>query len=226
MTTRIDEQTDTVATPAQLGVGMRFSIHPHCDDFVEVILGALADAEADGLTEGLVIETDEVSTYVGARTAPAEQRLAAFLVGAIAAASRRSGGGHVVAHALFSRGCPGEVACDLSTIGLPSVGPVRLEPTGLASAAQWSLYPLLDGGSGDGDHMSHIEAAIASAQRRGTAASPAHYATRLTGDLADVLATAVDAWAEIGAHVSHVVAHLTLSVDSPTSADGEGGVLA
>lgn len=217
MTTSIEEQTDPVATPGQLGIGMRFSIHPHCDDFVEVILGALADAEAAGLTEGLAIESDEVSTYVGARTAPGEQRLSGYLAAVVTAASRRSGGGHVVAHVLFSRGCPGEVACDLSTTVLPSPAPVRLEPTGLMSAAQWSLYPLLDGSSDDGEHMSHIEAAIASARGRGTGASPAHYATRLRGDLADVLVTAVDAWAEVGAHISHVVSHLTVSVGSPGS---------
>ncbi|GAA4288876.1 YkoF family thiamine/hydroxymethylpyrimidine-binding protein [Georgenia daeguensis] len=219
MSTKIDETTTPAgATPADLGIGMRFSIHPHTDGFVEVILGALADAEAAGLTDGLVIETDEVSTYVGARTAPAEQRLAAYLSAVVAAASLRSGGGHVVAHVLLSRGCPGEVACDLTVTGLPSPAPVAIEPTGIHAAAHWSLYPLLDGGSDAGDHMAHIEGAIAAATARGTAASPAHYATKLTGDVADVLATAVDAWAQVGARVPHVVTHLTLSVGSPSPA--------
>lgn len=206
------------ATPDALGVGMRLSLHPHTDDFVGVILGALADVEAAGLTAGLVTETDEVSTYVGARTAPAEQRLAAYLTALVAAASRRSGGGHVVAHVLLSRGCPGEVSCDLTVTGLPHAEPVAIEPTGIRAAAQWSLYPLLDGGSDAGDHMAHIEGAIAAAQRRGVAASPAHYATRLTGDVADVVATAVDAWAQVGTEVPHVVTHLTISVGSPSPA--------
>lgn len=224
MSTKVEEQTGTGtgATPERLGIGMRFSIHPHCDDFVSVVLGALADAEAAGLTEGLAIETDEVSTYVGARTEPGEQRLVAYLAAVIAAASRRSGGGHVVAHVLFSRGCPGEVLCDVSAIGLPSPAPVHLEPTGLGAAVQWSLYPLLDGGSDAGDHMAHIEAAIAFPRRRGTAAAPAHYATKLTGDLADVLATAVDAWARVGTHVMHVVTHLTVSVGSPSPTNTGG----
>lgn len=216
MSTKVEEQTGTGATPEQLGIGMRFSIHPACDNFVEVILGALGDVEAAGFTEGLVIETDEVSTYVGARTEPAEQRLVAYLAAVIAAASRRCGNGHVVAHVLFSRGCPGEVTCDLATIRLRSTAPVQVEPAGLKAAVQWSLYPLIDGGSEAGDHMAHIEAAIASAGRRGTAAAPAHYATKLTGDLADVLATTVDAWAQVGAHVPHVVTHLSVSVGSPS----------
>ncbi|KAE8766039.1 YkoF family thiamine/hydroxymethylpyrimidine-binding protein [Georgenia thermotolerans] len=219
MSTRLDEARAAGATPDQLGVGMRVSLHPHCDDFVDVILGALADTAAAGLTDDLVLETDEVSTYVGARTAPAEQRLAAYLTALVAAASRRSDGGHVVAHVLLSRGCPGEVSCDLAVTGLPHVAPVAIARTGLRAAAQWSLYPLLDGGSAGGEHMAHIEAAIAHAQRRGTATSPAHYATTLVGDLADVVATAVDAWAEVGAVVPHVVTHLTISLGSPSPAE-------
>src|SRR5699024_3497691 len=104
-------------------------------------------------------------------------RLTRYLSEVVAAASRRSGGGHVVAHVLLSRGCPGERSCDLTTTALPTAAPVAVEPTGIPSVAQWSLYPLLDGG--DGDHMAHIEAAITAAQGRGTAAGAAHYATRL-----------------------------------------------
>ena len=219
MSIQLDQQVATGATPEQLGVGMRLSVHPHCDDFGGVILGALADVIGDGLSDGLVVETDEVSSYVGARTEPAEQRLAAFAVAIIAAASRRCEGGHVVAHILLSRGCPGEVSCDLDVAGLPSAAPVELESTGIRAVAQWSLYPLLDGGSGHGDHMSHIEAAIAAAHARGAAGGAGHYATKLTGDVAEVLAIAVDGWAQVGAVVPHVVTHLTVSVGSPSPAE-------
>lgn len=204
------------AGPAGLGVGMRLSLHPHTDDFVDVILGALEDVEAAGLTDGLVLETDEVSTYVGATRAPAEQRLAAYLTTLVTAASRRCSGGHVVAHVLLSRGCPGEVSCDLATTDLPRVDPVDLPPSGLPAIAQWSLYPLLDGDGGGGDHMAPIEEAIAAARRSGVATAPRHYATRLAGDLSQVVATAVDAWARVGATVPHVVTHLTLSLGSPS----------
>ncbi|WP_109471388.1 YkoF family thiamine/hydroxymethylpyrimidine-binding protein [Ornithinimicrobium cavernae] len=201
--------------PDALGIGMRLSIHPHCDDFEAVILSALADVADDHL-EGLEVVTDEVSTYVGARTGPAEERLASYAAALVTATSRRSRGGHVVAHVLLSRGCPGEVTCDLTVSGLPTAAPVRLAPTGLQAVAQWSLYPLLDGGSADGNHMAHIERAIAAARERGTVSAATHYATTLTGDVAEVLATAVDAWAQVGAVVPHVVTHLTVSVGSPT----------
>lgn len=204
---------DTGATPQQLGIGMRFSIHPHTDDFVEVILAAIGEAQAAGLTEGLVIDTDDVSTYVGATDGPAEQRLVSYLAAVVTAAAR--GGHHVVAHVLLSRGCPGEVSCDLSVTGLPEAAPVEVAATGVPAVAQWSLYPLLDGGD-SAAHMPVIEEAIARAQQRGTATGAAHYATRLTGDLAEVLATATDAWAAVGAQIPHVVSHLTVSVNSPT----------
>lgn len=203
------------ATPA-LGIGLRYSLHPHADDFVEVILGALADVEEAGLTAGLVVRTDEVSTYVGAVDRPAEQRLATYLAAVVAAASRRSGGGHVVAHVLLSRGCPGEVTGPAADAhDGPAPAPVELAPTGVRASAQWSLYPLMDG-TGGGAHMVHIEEAVAAAVASGLAEPPAHYATLLRGDVSEVLAVAVDAWARVGEHVPHVVTHLTLSVGSPS----------
>ena len=210
--------------PAELGVGARFSVHPAADDVVEVITGALAEVGAAGLAQGLLVETDDVSTYVGAVAEPAEERLARYLAAVVAATARRTRSGHVVAHVLLSRGCPGETTCDLTATGLRRPAPVVVPTTGVRAVAQWSLYPLLDGPGGPGDpaggtdHMAHIASAVDAAHRRGTATAPAHYATRLSGDLADVLATAVDAWSDVGRDVAHVVSHLTVSLGSPTPA--------
>jgi hypothetical protein len=208
---------DQRATPEQLGIGMRLSVHPHCDDFVDVILGALEDARVSGAADGLETVTDEVSTYVAASGDAPEQRLVRYAAEVLAAAHRRCGDGHVVAHVLLSRGCPGEATCDLTVRALPAAEPVDLPAAGVAAAAQWSLYPLLDGGD-TSDHMSHIEAAIDASRSRGVASEPAHYATLLRGDLTEVLATAADAWAAVGREVPHVVTHLTVSVGSPTGA--------
>ena len=106
---------------------------------------------------------------------------------------------------------------DLSVTGLGQAAPVQVPATGIDAVAHWSLYPLLDGGSEDGDHMPIIENAIARAQQRGTATRSVHYATTLSGDVAEVLTTAVDAWTEVGTAVPHVVSHLTISVGSPTA---------
>src|SRR5699024_6928947 len=126
------------------GIGARLSIHPHSDNFVSAILGALDDAAQDGLADGLVLETDEVSTAIGVHQEPAEEQLARYVSAVVAAASRRTDGGHVVAHLLLSRGCPcvrtREPAADL-----PTAQPVRVDTTGIGAVAHWVLYPLLEG---------------------------------------------------------------------------------
>ena len=48
------------ASPAQLGVGARFSLHPMTSDFVDVILRSLAAGDASRLE----VTTDDVSTFV------------------------------------------------------------------------------------------------------------------------------------------------------------------
>lgn len=199
------------ATVAEFGIGMRLSIHPHTDDFVEVILGALGDVAHLADAAGFVVETDPVSTYVGARRPGAEADLARYAAELTAAAHRRSGAGHVVTHVLLSRGCPGETTCDLSVVGTPTPVRADLPATGVPAVAQWSLYPLSDDGT---SHMDLIHAAIAGA--RDVSVTTNHYATRLEADLADVVAVATNAWAQVGTQVPHVVTHLTISVGSPS----------
>lgn len=219
----IDASADPSApTPAQLGLGLRFSLHPHTDDFADVILGSLGEVADAGLTAGLRLRTDEVSTHVAVVEPPAHRRLTAYLTGVIGTAHRRSGDGHVVAHVLFSQGCPGEVTCDLSATGLPE--PVTLEApaAGISAIAHWSIYPLIDAGSGEGAHMDHIWSAIDGARAHGVEVTSVHYATRLAGDLADVLATVIEAWSAVGSEVRHVVSHVTVSVGSPSPAPAAG----
>ena len=212
MTTAVRPSADRPeATVAEFGIGMRLSVHPYTDAFVDVIIGALGDVAHLADEAGFVVETDPVSTYVGARRPGAEADLARYAAELTAAAHRRGGGCHVVTHVLLSRGCPGETTCDLGTVGLPTPVAADLDPTGVPAVAQWSLYPLSDDGT---SHMELIYQAVESAAS--VAATPNHYATRLTGDVADVLAVATNAWAQVGTRVPHVVAHLTISVGSPT----------
>ncbi len=212
-------------TPQQYGVGARFTLSVYDSNYVEIILGALAEADATGLT----IETGDISTFLTGT----EQRVLAYVADVIAAASRS--GAHLSASILLSRGCPGELQCALPP-GVPALGadPVSLETTGVRARAHWSLYPLLDAGAdsrraasgeaepgepgdtGSGDHMAPIYAAIDRARAAGVYSGSDHYATRLDGDLAEVLQTAANAWIEVGAAVQHVVTHLTVSVNSPT----------
>ncbi|QHT56172.1 hypothetical protein GXP71_08825 [Cellulomonas sp. H30R-01] len=203
-----------VATAAELGVGARFSLHPASGDAVRVILDALAHADRDRVT----VTTDDVSTLVRGT----EHDVVRYVHDVLTAAGRD--GTHVAAHVQLSRGCPGEVACALpDDVVLSAVAPPDLPPTGLRAAAHWALYPLDDGRPGHpGDHMRAIEQAIAVARARATV-SASHFVTRLDGDLADVLGAVADAWLAAARHVRHVVAHVTITLHSPSWADGAAG---
>jgi energy-coupling factor transport system substrate-specific component len=190
-----------------LGVGLRFSLHPMTDGFVDVILGALDDVDTTGVT----VTTTDVSTHV----AGAEADLARYLRDAIAAAVDRLGDGHLAVNVLLSRGCPGAVRCDLDELDtLPTVAPVTLEPVGTRAAAHWALYPL--GGEG---HMEAIERGIGATEGDGTFVRVERFVTRLEGDLAAVLGSVFDAWAAAGAVVPHVTSHLFVSIGSPSDQD-------
>lgn len=208
-------------TPADLGVGARFSLHPHRDDFVAVLTDVL------GRTERTRVEvvTDDVSTFVRGT----EADVLTYLHAALVAAARA--GGHVVAHVQLSRGCPGEVDCALSDDALLTrVSPPVLPASGVRAAAHWALYPLDDGGPGrTGDHMAAITAAIEAARER-VAVSSEHFVTRLDGDLTDVLTTVAAGWLGAASTVRHVVTHATVVVGSPSwpgagsSAAGSSGL--
>ena len=214
-----------IMTPQQYGVGARFTLSVYDSDYVRIILGALAEADSSGL----VVETNDISTFLTG----SEHRIVEFIADVIAAAARS--GAHVSAGILLSRGCPGELQCALPE-GVPALGadPISLPETGVRARAHWSLYPLLDPGlhadaapaavlAADSiaapdapDHMSLIYAAIEQAKSEGVYSGSDHYATRLDGDLAAVLQTAANAWIGVGEAVQHVVTHLTVSINSPS----------
>lgn len=197
--------------PREFGVGGRITLSVMSDDYVDVILGALAATQSDGLT----VETDRISTWVTG----AEQDIARYFSGLVAAAAR--GGHHVVATVMLSRGCPGEVTCERPE--RPPVfadAAVQLAPTGVEAVAQWALYPLDDQGTPErtADHMRDIYAAIEDAKASGTYVGSDHYVTRLAGDVAAILQTITATWAAVGRTVAHVTTHATISVNSPSVA--------
>ena len=189
----------------RMGVGARLTLHPATDDFVPVILSALSAARA--AAPAVTVRTDDVSSLLRG----SEQDVAAFVAAMVEHAARITSTGHVVATLALSRGCPGEVGCDLPPGDLVHVAPVELPPTDLPASAHWALYPL-----GTADAMGPILAAIETAQRRGTYGGAENFATRLDGDLSEVVATVVDTWTGVGREVAHVAAHATVSVGSPT----------
>lgn len=199
-------------TSQQYGVGARFTLSVYDSDYVRIITDALAGTD----NSRLIIDTNDISTYISGSEQDTLDYLRAVL-------SRVAASGvHLSAAILLSRGCPGELQCELPP-GVTALGaePVRLARTGVRARAHWSLYPLLDGtphsdDPAHDDHMKPIYAAIDQAKSEGIFSGSEHYATRLDGDLATVLETAANAWIGVGATVQHVVTHLTVSINSPS----------
>lgn len=197
-------------TPATFGVGARITLAAMSDDYVSIVLGALEAADSTGLET----QTGAVSTFV----AGAESDLVRYLVQLVAAAGRS--GAHVSATIHFSRGCPGEVVCELPG----GAGPLAAEipdvaVTGVTAVAEWALYPLEDAvrAGVEPDHMRDIYAAIDFARELGTFEASEHFVTRLSGDVADVIRTVAAGWILVGRTVQHVTSHVTLSINSPTT---------
>lgn len=181
--------------------GARFSIYPMTDRYVPVILEAI-----HGLGHrGLEIETDDVSTFLGGD----RNAIWSSLEEAFAKAART--GGHVVMSAQVSHGCPGETYCEpdprTGTAGAPMVA----SGAGVPVACQWSLYPL-----GVADYMDVIYREIDRTKQAGVFRKGAHFVSRLDGDLSAVLAAIRRSFDEASGSAGHVVAHLTLSANSPT----------
>ena len=198
----------------RFGVGARITVAVMADDYVDVIFGALRTVDSTGL----VVETGDVSTYVGGSETDL-LRYVTDLTAAIAASGK-----HAAITVHLSRGCPGEVVCDLPGGAGPRVTEVpQGRDTGRFVAAEWALYPLADDVRSDvtPDHMRDIYAAIELAKENGTFRGSQHFVTRLEGDAGRVLASAFAGWVLAGRTVQHVTSHLTLSVNSPSHGSGD-----
>lgn len=207
-----DQQRDALtADPLRFGVGARLTIAAMSDHYPELILGALQENDPGELR----IETGDVSTFIGG----AEDELLRYLTGVTATVART--GVHASISLLLSRGCPGEVVCDLpGGAGPREVTPPAGVDVGRYASAEWALYPLADEvhAGVEPDHMRDIYAAIDLAKELGTFRGSVHFVTRLEGDLGRILQTVLAGWVLVGRTVQHVTSHLTVSVNSPSHA--------
>jgi hypothetical protein len=199
-----------ILDPRAFEIGARVSLAVMSENYLDIILGALGRADATDL----VVQTGDVSTYIEG----SEADMLRYLSQLISASA--SAGHHVSATVHFSRGCPGEVVCDLPGGAGPLHSEIpRVPMTGVRASAEWALYPL-DDARRDGvapDHMRDIYAAIDFAKANGTFVRSEHFVTRLEGDVAEVLETVAAGWILVGRALQHVTSHVTLSLNSPTS---------
>jgi len=190
------------APPALPFFGARISLYPMTDEHVPVILGAIEGLRASGLE----IETDDVSTFLGG------DRNAIWSALERVFARAAKSGEHVVMTALVSHGCPGETYCEPDPMTGSARAAAAHEGKGVPVSAQWSLYPL-----GAAGYMDVIYSEIERTKRAGVFAGGAHFVSKLEGDACSVLDGIRTAFDDACGSTSHVVAHLTLSANSPTS---------
>jgi uncharacterized protein YqgV (UPF0045/DUF77 family) len=195
-------RSDDTATGAPPFFGARFSLYPMTDRYVAVILDAIK-----GLREtGLEVETDDVSTFIGGD----RDRVFGELARVFAAAART--GEHVVMTVLLSHGCPGETYCESTgEVRMPAQVTTEGDKSGVAVSAQWSLYPM-----GSDGYMDVIYREIDRTKRAGVFAKGAHFVSGLRGDLTDVLGAIRTSFDAACADAGHVVAHATVSANSPS----------
>ncbi len=209
---------EIVSSPLRFGVGARFTLSVMSDNYVQRILGALAEVSP----KDLEIETGDVSTWIGGH----ERDLLAYLT-ALTHAIAQSGE-HASLSIHLSRGCPGEASCSLpGGAGPRSVEVPKGARTGYWVAAEWALYPLGtpmgDGDANASQHMAKIYEAIERTKTHGTFRASQHFVTRLEGDAGQILEDVVAGWVLTGQAVQHVTSHVTLSINSPSHSGKEAG---
>jgi energy-coupling factor transport system substrate-specific component len=184
--------------------GARFSLYPMTDRFVPVILDAIRDLPERGLD----VETDDVSTFLGGHPDAVFDALEQTF------ARAAGSGAHVVMTIQLSRGCPGEEVCDPAAAGpLPAPPTSRsAPPANVRVAAQWALYPL-----GVPEYMDVIYREIKRTKEAGVFAGGRHFVSRLEGQLSAVLGAVHQSFDAAGSAAGHVVAHVTLSANSPSA---------
>lgn len=184
--------------------GCRFTLYPMTDDYIGIILGALAATD----TSAVWSETDALSTvYRGKLPYVADAVRALF-------ANAYRPGVHMALEGQFSKGCPGDVSGD-SVLEREGEAPnaARTRDRHFPVRCKLALYPL-----GDADYIDEIAGAWYMAEKAGLRPATIHYATRVEGDVQDVFdyLESVCRTMEESPKVHHYVLHFTINCNSPT----------
>lgn len=183
--------------------GCRMSLHPMCDDYANVILGAVEKID----TTKVWSATDHLSTvYRGRQSQVIDCARAAFVY-----AWRENV--HMVGEFTLSRGCPGDVDADrfLETDDEPC-NCAAISQGDFHTFAKISFYAF-----GVVEYMAHIRFVVALAQTRGLKPRSAHYVTMLEGGANALFAYFDEVLRYARQHLPHYVLEATLSVNSPTN---------
>lgn len=189
--------------------GCRFSLYPMCDNFVDIILGALGRVD----TSAVWSESDALSTVYRGKL----PYVMDAVVGLFASAWTENV--HMALEGQVSKGCPGDVSGD-SVLSVEGEAPnhALVEAATQPALCKLALYPM-----GVGDYIDDIAAVWRMAEDRGLNPTTIHYATRIEGSIRDIFAYLQDVCQlmEDTESVHHYVLHFTINVNSPTDESAE-----
>lgn len=190
-------------TGASLAItGCRFSLAPMCDDFVDVILGAIGKVDTSRVWK----MTDKLSTVYRGKQIHVEDALKACFVH-----SYREGT-HMTMEATFSKGCPGDVDADCFMAEDDTLmNEETVKDMHFPVNCKISLYPM-----GVSNYMEHIAHIVNHAIDLGIYENSSHYCTILSCDVQQLFAYIHDVNTYCGENLSHYIFEVTLSVNSPT----------
>ena len=184
--------------------GCRFTLYPMCDNFIDIILGALGRVD----TSCVWSETDALSTVYRGKLPYVMDAVSALF------ASSWTEGVHMAIEGQVSKGCPGDVSGD-SVLEATGEAPNHaiVEAATQPCLCKLALYPM-----GVGDYIDDIAEVWRLAEKRGLNPTTIHYATRIEGSIKDVFAylQEVCELMEASENVHHYVLHFTINVNSPT----------
>ena len=183
--------------------GCRFSISSMCDDYINVILGAIGKVN----TEKIWQMTDKLSTVYRGKQIHVEDAVKACFVHAY------KEGVHMTMEATFSKGCPGDTDADcfMAEDDEP-VNEPGMKDIHFPVACKISLYPM-----GVSNYMEYIATVVNHAIDLGIYENSSHYCTILNCDVQDLFSYIHYVNEYCGKNLSHYIFEVTLSVNSPTA---------
>jgi uncharacterized protein YqgV (UPF0045/DUF77 family) len=182
--------------------GVSFSIHPMSDDFIDIIKGALEEADTSEVT----MKTDDVTTTVKGKLGSVFDVTKAIFIHA--AKTKR----HVAFQATFSMGCPGTpgkpVSIDLAEDVLNAD---KVKDIKQYAAAKFALYPM------GGDDVMDLILKQIEAMKNYVTVTPVDFATRLEGEAVAIFDGLQEVFKEtVEAGPNSTIMTVSISANSPS----------
>ncbi len=181
--------------------GIRFSLLPMSDDYIDIILGAIKKVNTDNIYS----QTDHTSTvYRGIDIHVIDALKAAFIH------SYREKT-HLVMQATFSKGCPGDKEVDFKLCDQrDKANEALISDSHFNVLVKFSLYPL-----GKADYMKDIYEIVEHSKEMNVYDGSGHYVTFLRGDVQDIFHYFEDTILYCSNKMKHYVIEASFIVNLP-----------